>query len=57
MLEAGVSQHLHREFAAFIHAAIFGGDGRLLHPCLHALHSFVMALRDFGVNGRQVIVE
>ncbi len=35
--EASFAEHLHGELAAFVHAAIFGGDGGLVNPGLQAL--------------------
>ncbi len=57
LLEAGIAQHLHGEFAPFIHAAIFRRNGRLLYPGLHPLHAFVMALGDLRPDGSKVILE
>src|SRR6266404_657406 len=52
--EAGVAQHLHGELAAFVHTAVFGGDGGLANPGLQTLEGFVVALIDFGENGIEV---
>src|ERR1700687_6458802 len=52
--EAGFAQHLHGEFATFVHAAIFSGDGRLTDPGLQALEGYVVALCDFGEDGVEV---
>ena len=52
--EAGVAEHLHGQLAAFIHAAIFGGDGGLVNPGLQALERFVMTLGDFGEDGIEI---
>src|SRR5712671_2350015 len=37
LAEAGFAQHLHGQLAAFVHAAIFCGDGGLVNPVLQAL--------------------
>src|SRR6266849_741103 len=54
LAEAGFAQHLHGYFAAFVHPAIFCGDGRLVNPGLQALERFVVALLDFGEYGVEV---
>ena len=53
-LEAGLAQHAHGQVAAFVHAAVLGGNRRLANPRLQALHRFVMALLDFLLNGRKI---
>src|SRR5712692_8181646 len=52
--EAGFAKHLHGELAAFVHTAIFGGDGGLANPGLQALEGFVVTLVDFGEDGVEV---
>src|SRR5258708_12460145 len=54
--EAGFAKHLHGELAAFVHAAIFGGDGGLANPGLQPLEGFVVSLVDFGDDRPQVPV-
>src|SRR6266511_3789604 len=46
LLETGIAQHPHRQLAAFVHAPVFGGDGRLADPFLQPLHRFVVAAFD-----------
>src|SRR5712675_2598411 len=41
LAEAGFAQHLHGQLAAFVHPAVFCGDGRLVNPGLQALEGFV----------------
>ena len=53
-LKAGVAQHLHGQFAAFVHAAILGGDRGLADPGLQALHGLVVTLLDFIEHGLKV---
>ncbi len=55
-LEAGLAQHAHGEVAAFVHAAVLGGNRGLANPRLQALHRFVMALFDFLLNDGKVRV-
>ena len=55
-LEAGLAQHAHGEVAAFVHAAVLGGNRGLANPRLQALHRFVMALFDFLLDGGKVRV-
>ncbi len=53
-VESGVAQHAHGEVAAFLHAALLGGNRRLTNPLLQALHRFVVALFDFFLDGCKV---
>ena len=53
-VEAGVAQHAHGEVAAFVHAAVLGGNRRLANPLLQALHGFVVALFDFLLHGGEI---
>ena len=54
MVEAGVAEHAHHQVAAFVHAAVLGGDGGLADPVLQALDVLVVAFCDFGLEGLQV---
>ena len=54
LTETGFAQHVHGEFATFVHAAIFRGDGRLANPGLQSLDTFVVPLGDFGVDSLKV---
>ena len=54
LAEAGVAQHAHGQVAAFVHAAVLGGDRGLANPLLQALHRFVVALLDFLLNGGKI---
>ena len=54
-LEAGVAEELHGEFAAFVHAAIFGGDAGLANPFLQAVDGFFVALFDFFADGVEIV--
>ena len=53
--EAGFAEHLHHQVAAFVHAAIFSGDGGLANPPLQALYGFVVMLLNFGANCCEVV--
>ena len=55
LLEARVAEQAHGHVAAFVHAAIFRGDGRLLDPFLQSLDGFVVALFDFLADGVKVV--
>src|SRR6267154_1323015 len=54
LAEAGFAQHLHGQFAAFVHPAVFCGVGGLVNPGLQALEGFVMALLNFGEDGVEI---
>ena len=47
-LEARVAREPHHQIAALVHATIFRGEGRVLHPLLKAFDAFVVALLDLG---------
>src|SRR5207249_8207442 len=49
-LEARVARESHHEIAAFVHPAIFRGEGRVLHPFLEASNTFVVTLLDLGLD-------
>ena len=53
-VESGVAQHAHGEVAAFVHAAVLGGNRRLANPLLQTDHGFVVAFLDFFLDGAQV---
>ena len=52
--ESGVTQHAHGEVAAFVHAALLGGDRGLANPLLQTLHGFVVTLLDFFLDGGEI---
>ena len=47
-------QQPHHVVAAFVHAAVFSGDGGLANPVLQALNRFVVVLVDRGLNSVQI---
>ena len=52
--ESRFAEHAHGQFAAFVHTAVFRGDGRLANPILNALHGFVVAFFNLRANGIHV---
>ena len=50
LLEAGIAQHLHHHVTAFIHAPVFGGNGRLLDPRLRSPSAEILAERILGAR-------
>ena len=54
LLKARFAQHTHHHVAAFVHAAILGGDGWLADPVLQALDGFVVAFFDFRPDGVEI---
>jgi hypothetical protein len=54
LIESGIAQESHGEFATLGHAAIFGGDGGLPDPLLQPVHGFVVMLVDLGMNRSQL---
>ncbi len=55
LLEAGVAKESHGHFAAFVHAAIFGGDAGLADPFLKSVDRFLVTLFDFFANGVEIV--
>ena len=53
-LEAGITEHLHGEFAAFVDLAVLSGDRGLANPGLQAFHSLVVTFSDLFENRVQV---
>jgi hypothetical protein len=53
VLEPGVREEMHREFAAFLDAAILGRNRRLADPFLQPRDRFVDLPRDGVVNRRK----
>ena len=49
-LKARVARESHHEIAAFVHPAIFRGEGRVLHPFLEASNTLVVTLLDLGLD-------
>src|SRR5206468_5230633 len=45
-----VACHPHHQIAALIHAAVFGGEGRALHPLLKASDAFAVAPFNLGLD-------
>lgn len=56
LLKAGLARQAHHLRAPFDHPAVLGGDRRLPHPVLEALHPFGMALQDLRLNGVEVVI-
>ena len=52
-LEARVAREPHHQIAALVHATIFRGEGRVLHPVLKAFDAFVVALLDLRLDAAQ----
>jgi len=50
LLEPCFAQHTHGQLAAFVHAAVFGGDGWLADPILQPLDGFVVAAFLFSLR-------
>ena len=49
-LEARVAREPHHQIAALVHATIFRGEGRVLHPLLKASDALVVALLDLRLD-------
>src|SRR5262249_28083971 len=49
-LKSRVAQQLHHQRAAFVHSAIFRGDGGLLDPVLQAFHRLFVVFFNFRAD-------
>jgi hypothetical protein len=56
-LKAGVAREPHHPIATLVHAAIFGGQGRVLYPLLKTADAFIVALGDLGLDAPQRSVD
>ena len=55
LLETCFAEHTHGQLAAFVHAAVFGGDGWLADPILQPLDGFIVAPFYFRANHLKIV--
>jgi hypothetical protein len=54
LVESGIAEESHLEFAAFPHAAIFRSDRRLVDPLLEPANRFVVLFLDFSLDELEI---